>query len=125
MNRQFANHAAHRAETEIVIHININIDININDSRVACLRPGKTVCGGKAQAGLSQPILDQRLEMLPAADALRVSLPGERRMPGEDLETIKPAVFDDQEPSRVAEDVEAADRARSALSDRIIHDNPS
>src|SRR6266404_3376427 len=62
--------------------------------------------------------------MLPAADALHVFLRGERGMPGEDLETVEPAVLDHQEPSSVAKGVEAANGARRAFCDRVIHRHP-
>src|SRR5713101_6419782 len=62
--------------------------------------------------------------MLPAADALHVFLRGQRGMPGKDLETVEPAVFDHQEPSCVAKGVEAANGTRRAFCDRIIHRRP-
>src|SRR6267143_5438943 len=62
--------------------------------------------------------------MLPAADALHVFLRGERGMPGEDLETVEPAVLDHQEPSCVAKGVEAANGARRAFCDQVIHRRP-
>ena len=69
-------------------------------------------------------MVDDRLEMLPAADTLHVFLRGERGMPGEDLETVEPAVLDHQEPSSVAKGVEAANGARRAFCDRVIHRRP-
>jgi hypothetical protein len=56
---------------------------------------------------------------------LYVFLPGERRMPGKDLETVKPPVLGDEEPSGVAEGVDAANRASRIFSDRVIHCRPS
>jgi hypothetical protein len=53
-------------------------------------------------------VVDERFEMLPAADALHVFLRGERGRPGKDLEAVEPAVLDHQEPSFVAKGVEAA-----------------
>ena len=35
-------------------------------------------------------------------------------MPGKDFETVEPTVLDNEEPSRVAEGFDAANRARSA-----------
>src|ERR1700687_3919135 len=67
---------------------------------------------------------DERFEMLPAADTLHVFLRGQRGMPGEDLEAVEPAVLDHQEPSCAAKAVEAANRARRASCDCIIHRVP-
>src|SRR4029077_1840716 len=39
----------------------------------------------------------------------------------EDLETIKPAVLDHQEPSCVAKGIEAANGTRRAFCERVIH----
>jgi len=69
-------------------------------------------------------VVDERLEMLPAANALHVFLRSERAMPGKDLETVEPAVLDHQEPSRVAKGVEAANGTRRAFCDRVIHRRP-
>src|ERR1700687_214255 len=62
--------------------------------------------------------------MPPAADAMHAFVLGERRMPGKDLETVKPAVLDDEEPSGVAEGFEAANQARRMFSGRVIHHGP-
>src|SRR5450631_4612009 len=59
--------------------------------------------------------------MLPATDALHVFLRGERGMPGEDFEAVKPAVFDHEEPSCVAKGIETANGARRAFCDCVIH----
>jgi len=67
--------------------------------------------------------------MLSAANALHIFLCGERGMPRQDLEAVKPAVLDHQEPSCVAKGVEAANGASRASCDWVIHrvpfDNPS
>src|ERR1700704_1557102 len=62
--------------------------------------------------------------MFPAADALHVFLRGERGMPGKYLETVEPAILHHQEPSCVAKGVEAANGARRAFCDRVIHRRP-
>jgi hypothetical protein len=64
---------------------------------------------------------NERFEMVPAADALHVFLRGKRGMPGKNLETVEPAILDHQEPSRAAERIEAANGARQAFCDRVIH----
>src|ERR1700687_387260 len=67
---------------------------------------------------------DERFEMLPAADTLHVFLRGERGMPGEDLEAVEPAVLDHEEPSCAAKAVAAANGARRAFCDCVIHRVP-
>ena len=42
-------------------------------------------------------------------------------MPEKNLETVEPAVLDHEIPSRATEGVEAANRARRAFCDRVIH----
>ena len=59
--------------------------------------------------------------MLSAADALHIWLRRKRGMPGENLETIEPAVLDHQKPSLMTEGVEAANGARLALSGCVVH----
>ena len=86
-----------------------------------CRWASGTACSRRQpKTSLSEPVGDQRFKMLPAADALHVFLLGQRRMPGEDLEVVKPAILDHQKPSGVAEAVEAANRARRTLGDRVI-----
>lgn len=72
MNRQFAEQATHR----------VGIEIKIGQSRVAAKGQRRVVCWRKVEAGLGEPMAEERFEMLPAADALHVFLRGERGMPG-------------------------------------------
>src|ERR1039458_7464039 len=102
MNRQFAEQATNR----------VGAEIEIAQSRIAANGQRRVVCWRKAEAGLGQPVGDERFEMLPTADALHVFLRGERGMPGKDLEAVEPAVLDHEKPSCVAKGVEAANGAR-------------
>ena len=114
MNGQFSDKAADRARAEI----------DVGKTWVTSNRQGRVVRWRKTQAGLRQPMRDESLEMLPAADALHVLLAGERGMPGEDLDAVKPAILDHEKPSRVAKCVEAANGARRAFCDCVIHGYP-
>lgn len=102
----------------------MRVEIDIGESRVAADGQRKTLRWGQPEVGFVEPVGDEGFEMPPAADALYAFLPGERRMPGEDLETVKPAVLDDEEPSRVAEAIAAANQARRMFSDWVIHHRP-
>lgn len=102
----------------------MGIEIKIGQSRVAANGQRRVVCWRQAETGFGEPMAEEGFEVPPAADAMYVFLPGERRMPGKDLEPVKPAVLDDQEPSGVAEGVEAANQARRMFSDRVIHHRP-
>lgn len=96
-------------------------EIDIGESRVAADGHGKTVRWRKMKAGFGEPVGDERFEMPPAADAVHVFVLGQRRMPGKDLETVEPAILDDEEPSSVAERVATANQARTIFSDWVIH----
>src|SRR3981081_2323250 len=96
-------------------------EIYIRQIRVAANRQGRVIGGRQPKASLIQPVSNERFEMLPAADALHVFLRGKRRMPGKNLETIEPAILDQEEPSRAAERSQAANGARQAFCNQVIH----
>src|SRR5208282_5577387 len=62
--------------------------------------------------------------MFAAAHAFDVFLRGQRRMPGQDLEPVEPAVLDHQEPACAAKRIDAANRARQTFYESVIHGDP-
>lgn len=111
MNRQLADETPYR----------ICAEIGIGESWIAANWNRWIIGWRNTQAGLRKPVSDECFEMLSAADALHVRLQGERGVPGENLETIEPAVLNHQKPSFVTEGVEAANGARGALSGCVVH----
>jgi hypothetical protein len=102
----------------------LGVEIDLGEGRVDADGQRKTLPWGKPEVGFGDPVGNEGFEMPPATDGLYVFLPGERRMPGKDLETVKPAVLDDEEPSAVAKGVAAANQAWRMFSDRVIHHIP-
>jgi hypothetical protein len=111
MNRQLADQTPYR----------IWAKIGIGESWIAADWDWGIVGWRNTQAGLCKPVSDDCFEMLSAADALHVRLRGERCVPGENLETIEPAVLNHQKPSFMTEGVEAANGAGGALSGCVVH----
>ena len=111
MNSQFADQVTYRMRPEI----------DVGQIRVAANRQGRVVGWREAKAGLIQPVGNERFEMLPAANALHVFLRGKRGMPGKNLKTVEPAILDHEEPSRAAERIQAANGARQASCNQVIH----
>jgi hypothetical protein len=111
MNRQLADQTPYR----------IWAKIGIGESWIAADWDWGIVGWRNTQAGLCKPVSDDCFEMLSAADALHVRLRGERGVPGENLETIEPAVLNHQKPSFVTEGVEAANGAGGALISCVVH----
>jgi hypothetical protein len=114
MNRQFADQAPYRIWTEV----------GIGESWIATDWNWWIVGWRNTQAGLREPVSDDRFEMLSAADALHVRLRRKRGVPGENLKTIEPAVLNHQKPSFMTEGVEAANGAGEALSGCVVHTDP-
>ncbi len=102
----------------------IGTEVEIGQARIAANGQGRVVRRRKPKAGLVQPVGDQDFEMLDAAHALHVSLRGQRRMPGENFEAVEPPVLDHQQPSDVAKAVNAANAARCAFCEGVIHRPP-
>jgi hypothetical protein len=111
MNRQLADETPHRIRTEI----------GIGESGIAADWNWRIVGWRNTQAGLREPVSDDCFEMLSTADAFHVRLRCERSVPGENLETIEPAVLNHQKPSFVTKGVEAANGAGGALSGCVVH----
>jgi len=60
-----------------------------------------------------------------AARRLHISLRRQRRVPGQNLEPVQPAVFDHKEPSAVSYGIHPTHRAWQALPDWRVHSCPS
>jgi hypothetical protein len=114
MHRQFANKLTDRPRSQI----------KIRQPRVAADWQRRVVSRSQPQAGLRQPMADQRLEMFAAADALHIDLGRQCAMPGQDLQPVKPTVLYYQKPSRMPESVEPAYGTRRALRDSVLHRCP-
>jgi len=79
MNRQFADQAPYRVRAEV----------GVSESWIAANWNWGIVGRRDTQTGLCEPVSDDCLEMLSAADALHVRLGGKNGVPGENLETIE------------------------------------
>ena len=71
MNRQIADQVANR----------VGAEIDIAQSRIAAHGQRRVACWRKAQAGLVSPVVDERFEMLPAADAHRSRVSARNSLP--------------------------------------------